>query len=1489
MIKKETTNWFEEGLQMDNHPLVMSDKKLTNCLNGTLVTFNGNEGLLQNDMGNCKVETAKLPEGYIPLGTCSHGGFIYVVSYNPLKDLCQIGSFPSPERNIDTTELDDKIIKLVEDDFYLSQENIIPNNEITDNIVGFEEGDNYRPLKAIFRKVFDKVTLYPGDKFIVFSENLFSENLSDYGNDNHELNNTIRQWKIRLGSLEDSGKINEFNNLKWYKDDIGKGDYFIKSLAKLPDLPKYNYDQNQSIVSSAYSVYQPKKSGKLLLSFLPEAPDTYGVSFNAYKSKNDWQYKGGISIIDPNDIIYIKDPKSVTYDIFINSSWTSEHKNVNPEGIIVKMTRIDNPSNIEEQSDKKEVNKGIFHVNNMPYGKSFLFKVPFNIDNEENNQIEDILKKNKSEYYKNKYIHRIYEDGYPALEGENSLYYVGLTDSPTDKDKKQSVPDNYLVNKFEIDAPHKLYSFAVPKDIKDGEFQYKLEIYPYIKTGYLPHLKKELIIDFSKIGKQNIQLTEWNYYIDSVYNGTLNWALEAYTFPNQQISKVWLEFYDNQGLCATHILDNLASYNSKFQTKFNLETDSMYFRISPYKEGNKDELIKHKGTLIVNLDDVDDENVLIKDEDGNTYVNDAGIIHAGVPYLVKIKYRLTNLGTFSDDISEPIDVTRRWLWTIPIFNESFTNGVVDFVDLNPELKLDVNVQYSPNENYAEYKGLYSNAANIEVIDESTEKKDNAHQLSSNMQYIRDLNKEKGNITSRATLLFQNDYNTFGVSDSSGFILNVGLGEAHITKSTESPNIISDDSSNINEKLLIPEDLIVENVKLSDAQKKIFNIELGESKEILDYWDPKEGLEESNIFWRDIPYNITNNKAIILGDYFKLKKKVGSSWSIKITLAESNPIGINWGEGLKLSSSNTEHIFLIESEHYNNVILNGITITGHDSNLPEIVSIKFREVISINPEDTSTWTCINNQYHLSLVKDDWNNSSLENIDTVDTINNDVKTWDKLDTISKEFSDGYLDLGLDLEAIYHSRFYNTSKDAQTKFVHLLKSVIENKTDLSKYNLVLNDGNLYFNKGLNIFIFDKGHGKDTNYGMSSYTLNKDGQNFNMNIDQKQVHKHNGDTVRRSLSEIINEAPQVQENIEESINLFFPVTTLSQEKGSGNGFIMKDGKCRQWYRNTSGFDKIPLSGLGGFLGGISDGSMFADFFHPVISHYDNDPAHNTSHKKWAGTSVTFYAKLVFSLLRQLYYKADTTEEVKMYIYDLYTYLESLQNQFTNDIIYNVSYSKDINDVLVLGKIMLYKDYINQTFNNSNVSKGKLDNNITCVLQNCTKTAPLTFNFNYIQPETFSYDLSNICLYKNQIIEGLQDELYTVSEMGDNETKKYVISPYNGLSEFKIYNNFENTYIDDGIDGYGRALGNMTLKPLTKFRTPVLWEYLEFKNNLLSISKSYVASEQQLNSQYEISTGNEGDGGGNILRITGITGYNIFQLEMDDEFKDCDITTIVP
>jgi hypothetical protein len=95
-MRKETINTFSDGMSLDLNPLGTPAKTLTNCLNGTLITYNGNELTLQNDMGNVPVGTAALPKGYVPVGMKEYGGIIYVASYNPETGKGQLGCFPSP-------------------------------------------------------------------------------------------------------------------------------------------------------------------------------------------------------------------------------------------------------------------------------------------------------------------------------------------------------------------------------------------------------------------------------------------------------------------------------------------------------------------------------------------------------------------------------------------------------------------------------------------------------------------------------------------------------------------------------------------------------------------------------------------------------------------------------------------------------------------------------------------------------------------------------------------------------------------------------------------------------------------------------------------------------------------------------------------------------------------------------------------------------------------------------------------------------------------------------------------------------------------------------------------------------------------------------------------------------------------------------------------------------------------------------------------------
>ena len=147
---------------MDTNPMVQGNDTLTDCLNGTIITMNGNEPILQNDMGNRRVDRAFLPAGYEPVGIKEYGGIIYIAAYNPITNKSQIGSFPSPEKRINSSNENQKSISI---DF--------GNGDIQSDTLMF-------PLTK-------NDLLHAGDKFVVYADsesNLESikGNLTNYSN-----------------------------------------------------------------------------------------------------------------------------------------------------------------------------------------------------------------------------------------------------------------------------------------------------------------------------------------------------------------------------------------------------------------------------------------------------------------------------------------------------------------------------------------------------------------------------------------------------------------------------------------------------------------------------------------------------------------------------------------------------------------------------------------------------------------------------------------------------------------------------------------------------------------------------------------------------------------------------------------------------------------------------------------------------------------------------------------------------------------------------------------------------------------------------------------------------------------------------------------------------------------------------------------------------------------------------------------------------------
>ena len=127
MSVKIAQNVFSDGMVCDTNEYVAGQtKSLSNALNVTYLSTVGNQGVIQNDMGNIMIkdeltnkENIKLPDGFQPIGMTENNGIIYIASINKEGE-CQLGSFPSPNykeykvQTIDNIDGSEQELKMVD-------------------------------------------------------------------------------------------------------------------------------------------------------------------------------------------------------------------------------------------------------------------------------------------------------------------------------------------------------------------------------------------------------------------------------------------------------------------------------------------------------------------------------------------------------------------------------------------------------------------------------------------------------------------------------------------------------------------------------------------------------------------------------------------------------------------------------------------------------------------------------------------------------------------------------------------------------------------------------------------------------------------------------------------------------------------------------------------------------------------------------------------------------------------------------------------------------------------------------------------------------------------------------------------------------------------------------------------------------------------------------------------------------------------------------
>lgn len=333
-------NTFGDGLIMDFAPDNTQATCLTHALNATLLTMNGNELSLQNDMGNGRVETAYLPEGYIPVGTCEFGDIIYIASYNPLTNKSQIGCFPSPERNISSKELS-------------SAQHNIDNSKFQDS--------NGKIINTSIKQVLIDNNLNPGDKYIIYvsQTDMLEKNytyLSDLGNTDHIHGGFPKIVKLHIVSIEDSGKITYLDSsVRWYdkikhtssgintsqsvtKDNIGEKsnlDFYINIAQDTQGSNQPDIDSYRNLLSSGYSIFQSKVSGKLAILAELETITGFECTYNVYKTGTSSEAVNGKIKNDKGETSTSCNINYNLYDVYLNFHWSTDNYNINPKGIKV--------------------------------------------------------------------------------------------------------------------------------------------------------------------------------------------------------------------------------------------------------------------------------------------------------------------------------------------------------------------------------------------------------------------------------------------------------------------------------------------------------------------------------------------------------------------------------------------------------------------------------------------------------------------------------------------------------------------------------------------------------------------------------------------------------------------------------------------------------------------------------------------------------------------------------------------------------------------------------------------------------------------------------------------------------------------------------------------------------------------------------------------------------------------------------------------------
>ena len=614
---EQTLNTFTSGLQMDTYPMQQGQDSLTDVLNATFITMNGNEIALQNDMGNAQINSAYLPKGYMPVGMKEYGGVIYVAAYNPITDRGQIGSFPSPQRRFGDAN---------------------DNNQCEFNPSAFldEDENSISIIKRTLLLPLTKENLFrAGDKFVLYfgenSDSKLKNYLSNRDNTTGDLITSPKNnyFTLSLGVMNsknefvditkdllrfDEGNVMEFDESKSDEYKFNSGYFISDTINNLDTSSLTNADSElekiRTLDTLDLNTYSYKLVGQPYIKAELNAPTDFEYSISGWR--NDTNNEAELTI---NCNLYYNCPDGVTYSTDLSSDnkyYSYQDGRQTPwldvkvkedilNGVNPYVSRSTQTVGFGQNTITVEFDNTDCFLNNSPIsvnpGESILLQGTNGLSFQNNMTTAQIIEfktkikniilvystelgrqadkdgcfENTSSYSTSVFVCLVPYNGEGAIATKlsNVEYIIKRQHSRVNKTVGLSVY-NPITNLYKVNIKKILSLNNLVKFFPNNIFE--ATIVPTIKkwdsdTDYLEvsELSRNITVDLSLLNTGKMELTDWRFYNDTTEKQTsITYGFQSYPKEGQEFKNLKFDFYEvNDDLDSSDDADEVDSNLNK--------------------------------------------------------------------------------------------------------------------------------------------------------------------------------------------------------------------------------------------------------------------------------------------------------------------------------------------------------------------------------------------------------------------------------------------------------------------------------------------------------------------------------------------------------------------------------------------------------------------------------------------------------------------------------------------------------------------------------------------------------------------------------------------------------------------------------------------------------------------------------------------------------------------------------------------------------------